>query len=56
MKEVSKVDTRVIATPSNGAWIVECSEHGFLTVASDALVDRFLADHMHAAHGARVPA
>lgn len=56
MREVSKMDVRVIAYPGDGAWVVECSEHGLLTVATDATVDASLAAHMHESHGARVPA
>lgn len=50
------MDVRVIAYPGDGVWVVECSEHGFLCLASDSSVDAALASHMHDSHGARVPA
>lgn len=56
MREVRNMDVRVIAYPADGAWLVECSEHGFLTVASNDRVDFVLAEHMTSSHGARVPA
>ena len=56
MREVRKMDVRVIAYPVDGAWIVECSEHGFLLLATDTDVDSSLLAHMHDSHGARVAA
>lgn len=56
MREVSRVDVRVIAYPVDGAWVVECSEHGFLLLATNDTVDDALIAHMHDSHGARVPA
>lgn len=49
------MDVRVIAFPADGAWIAECSEHGYLGVVTDSAVDQFLASHM-TDHGAKVPA
>ena len=55
MKEVKGMDARVIGYPTHTrAWIVECSEHGFITVADEMTVDFVLASHM-TEHGARVP-
>jgi hypothetical protein len=42
----------VRAIREGSAWVVECTEHGLLGVATDETVDRFAVNHMADAHGA----
>jgi hypothetical protein len=52
VKEVATMQAQVRAIPEMDSWVVECTEHGLLGVATDETVDRFAVNHMADAHGA----
>lgn len=47
-----EMEAKVVAESLGGLWVVECSVHGILSLATDAAVDGVAEAHMIAEHGA----